>query len=128
MDLSKLKYLESHEWISVNGNTGRVGISDHAQREISDVVFIELPEVGRAVKQKEGCMVIESVKAAFDIYAPVSGKITKVNSQLANQPQLVNDSSYEEGWLFEIELSNPAELEALMDAEKYDAFKETASH
>jgi len=73
-------------------------------------------------------MVIESVKAAFDIYAPVSGKITKVNSQLANQPQLVNDSSYEEGWLFEIELSNSAELEALMDAEKYDAFKETASH
>ena len=127
-DLSKLKYLESHEWISVDGNKGRVGISDHAQREISDVVFIELPEVGKEVQQKDSCMVVESVKAAFDINSPVSGKITQVNTALNDQPQLVNESSYEEGWLFEIELANPADLDALMDASKYNEFKTTASH
>ena len=128
VDVSKLKYLESHEWISVDGNQGRVGISDHAQREISDVVFIELPEVGREVKQKESCMVIESVKAAFDIYAPVSGKITRGNTALGDQPQLVNESSYDEGWLYEIEIANPSELDDLMDAQKYDVFKESAEH
>lgn len=126
LDLSKLKYLESHEWISVDGNKGVVGISDHAQREISDVVFIELPKVGRVVKQKESCMVIESVKAAFDIYSPVSGTITKVNDKVASDPGVVNQSAYGDGWLFEIELSNPAELANLIDAKKYDEVKHHA--
>ena len=123
-DTSKLKYLESHEWILVNGKTGTVGISDHAQKEISDIVFIELPKVGRVVKQKESCMVIESVKAAFDIYAPVSGKITEVNSKLSAEPQTVNQSAFEKGWLFKIEISDPKELDKLMDAAAYDKQKE----
>ncbi len=126
IDLSKLKYLESHEWISAEGSKGVVGISDHAQREISDVVFIELPKVGRVVKQKESCMVIESVKAAFDIYSPVSGTITKVNDKVASDPGVVNQSAYGDGWLFEIELSNPAELANLLDAKKYDEVKHHA--
>ena len=126
MDLSKLKYLESHEWIKVDGNKGVVGISDHAQREISDVVFIELPKVGRVVKQKEACMVIESVKAAFDIYSPVSGKITRVNEKVQADPGVVNQSAYGDGWLFEIEIANPAELNNLLDAKKYDETKHLA--
>ena len=126
MDLSKLKYLESHEWIKVDGNKGVVGISDHAQREISDVVFIELPKVGRVVKQKEACMVIESVKAAFDIYSPVSGKIPRVNEKVQADPGVVNQSAYGDGWLFEIEIANPAELNNLLDAKKYDETKHLA--
>src|SRR3989344_5471023 len=125
-DISKLKYLESHEWISVNGKTGVGGISDFAQKEISDIVFIELPKPGRTVKQKESCMVIESVKAAFDIYAPVSGKITEINPRLGAEPQLVNQSPYGDGWLFKIEVQNPAELDALMDASAYEKEKSKA--
>lgn len=126
LDLTKLKYLESHEWISVDGKKGVVGISDHAQREISDVVFIELPKVGRVVKQKESCMVIESVKAAFDIYSPVSGTITKVNDKVSADPGVVNQSAYGDGWLFEIELSDPSELNNLLDAKKYEETKHHA--
>jgi glycine cleavage system H protein len=125
-DIEALKYLESHEWIAIDGNKARVGISDHAQREISDVVFIELPVVGKDVVQKESCMVIESVKAAFDIYSPVSGKVTQVNALLSDEPQLVNDSPFEGGWLFEVELSNPEELENLMDHTTYEGFKTKA--
>ncbi|MCA9396069.1 MAG: glycine cleavage system protein GcvH [Candidatus Omnitrophica bacterium] len=121
MDVNALKYLESHEWISVNGNTARVGISDHAQQEISDVVFVELPEVGKSVKQKESCLVVESVKAAFDIYAPASGKITQVNQALSDQPELINQSPFGDGWLFEMELSDPSELDQLMSADAYNA-------
>lgn len=125
-DLSTLKYLPSHEWIGVSGKTGVVGISDYAQKEISDIVFIELPKAGRVVKRKEGCMVIESVKAAFDIYSPVSGKITEVNAKLAKEPQLVNASPYEKGWLYKIELSDPKELDALLDAKAYEGKKAKA--
>ena len=125
VDQSKLKYLESHEWISVEGNQGRVGISDHAHREISDVVFVELPEVGREVKQKEACMVIESVKSAFDIYSPVSGKVTQVNPEIAKDPQIVNQSPFDQGWLFEIELSDPKDLDNLMDLKAYEGLAKT---
>ncbi len=125
-DASRLKYLESHEWIDVQGKTGTVGISDFAQKEISDIVFIELPKVGRAVKQKESCMVIESVKAAFDIYSPVSGKITEVNTKLDKEPQIVNQSAFEKGWLYKIEIANPKELDALLDAAAYDRGKAKA--
>lgn len=121
MDINALKYLESHEWISLQGKTARVGISDHAQQEISDVVFVELPEVGKEVKQKQSCLVVESVKAAFDIYAPASGKITKVNQSLSDKPELINQSPFGDGWLFEMELSDPSELDQLMDASTYNA-------
>lgn len=126
VDLSMLRYLESHEWVSVEGKSGIVGVSDHAQKEISDIVFIELPTVGQMVKQKQSCMVIESVKAAFDIYSPVSGKIVEVNNALTDSPQTVNDSPYDKGWLFKIELSDPAELDQLMDATTYNQEKEKA--
>ncbi|MGH7197994.1 MAG: glycine cleavage system protein H, partial [Candidatus Omnitrophota bacterium] len=91
-DLNKLRYTETHEWVSLNGRTATVGITDHAQKEISDVVFVELPKPDKTVKQKDSVMIIESVKAAFDIYAPLSGKVVKVNEDLKNQPELVNKS------------------------------------
>lgn len=123
MDTSKLKYTETHEWVSLNGRTATVGITDHAQKEISDVVFVELPKAGRAVKQKDAAMVIESVKAAFDIYAPVSGTITKVNDKLKDRPELVNQSPYTDGWLYEIECSDPSQVQSLLDEAGYNAVK-----
>jgi len=122
-DLSKLKYTETHEWVSLNGKTATVGITDHAQKEISDVVFVELPKEGRVVKKKESAMVIESVKAAFDIYAPLSGKIAKVNDSLKDKPETVNKSPYEQGWLFQMECSDPKEYESLLSQEQYLSVK-----
>ncbi|OIO39006.1 MAG: glycine cleavage system protein H [Candidatus Omnitrophica bacterium CG1_02_46_14] len=123
---SKLRYAETHEWVSLNGKIATVGISDHAQKEISDVVFIELPKPEKIVKQKESVMVIESVKAAFDIYAPMSGKVTKINDQLKDKPELVNKSPYEEGWLFEIECSNVKEFDSLLTETQYNGVKDHA--
>ena len=128
MDTSKLKYTETHEWVSLSGKTATVGITDHAQKEISDVVFVELAKVGRDTKQKESVMVIESVKAAFDIYAPMSGKISRVNGDLAGKPEIVNQSPYEKGWLFEIESSDPKEFEKLLTEAQYQGVKNTAHH
>ena len=125
---SKLKYTATHEWVSLNGKIATVGITDHAQKEISDVVFIELPKLGRELKQKESAMVIESVKAAFDIYAPVSGKVIKINEPLKSHPELVNQSPLDKGWLFEIECSDPKEFEALLSESQYVATQESAHH
>jgi len=122
-DISKLKFLETHEWVKVDGKTATVGISEYAQNEISDIVFIELPKPGRVVKQKESTMVIESVKAAFDIYSPVSGKVTEVNTKLSSEPQLVNQSPWEKGWLYKIELAEPRDLDKLMDSVAYEQKK-----
>ena len=118
-DLSKLRFTETHEWVSLNGNTATVGITDHAQKEISDVVFAELAKVGQAVRQKESAMVIESVKAAFDIYAPVSGKIIAVNEKLKDKPELVNQSPFTDGWLFKIECSDVREFDSLLSEDEY---------
>ena len=125
MDTSKLKYTETHEWVSSSGNTATVGITDHAQKEISDVVFVELAKVGREAKQKESIMVLESVKAAFDIYMPLSGKITAVNDKLSTHPELVNQSPFENGWLFKLECSNIRELDLLLSEDQY---KNASSH
>ena len=122
-DTSKLKYSQTHEWVSLVGNVATVGISDHAQKEISDVVFVELPKLGKELKQKESAMVIESVKAAFDIYAPLSGKIIKINDQLKDKPELVNQSPYEKGWLFQMECSNVSEFDTLLSEEQYLSIK-----
>ncbi len=122
-EVKRLRFLETHEWIDVEGNRGTVGISAYAQSEISDVVFVELPEIGRVVKAKEACSVVESVKAAFDIYAPVSGKIIEVNAALSERPEIVNKSPYDEGWFFKLELSDPEELDRLMDFETYEKHK-----
>ena len=127
-DTSKLKYTETHEWVDLNGKTARVGITDHAQKEISDIVFIELPKVGRVVKGKESAMVIESVKAAFDIYAPVAGKIVKINEELSKKPETVNQSPYEKGWLFEMECSDPHEVASLLSEAQYQGVKNAAHH
>ena len=127
-DTSKLKYTETHEWVDLKGNTARVGITDHAQKEISDIVFIELPKAGRVMKQKESAMVIESVKAAFDIYAPVSGKIIKINEALSKKPEMVNQSPYENGWLFEIECSDAGETSRLLSEAQYQGVKDAAHH
>ena len=126
VDTSKLKYTPTHEWVSVNGKVATVGITDHAQKEISDVVFVELPKMDKAVKQKDAAMVIESVKAAFDIYAPVSGKIIKVNDKFKDSPELVNKSPYEEGWLYQIECSDLSELNSLLTEAQYQSTKRNA--
>lgn len=114
-----LKYAPTHEWVRVSGNKGIVGISDFAQHELSDVVYVELPAVGTKVKAGGQCAVVESVKSASDIYSPVSGEVLKINDEVNNSPDIVNKEPYGKGWLFEIELSDPAELNNLMDAATY---------
>jgi glycine cleavage system H protein len=108
--LPELKYARSHEWVRVDGATAIVGITDHAQHELTDVVFVELPTVGRRLKAGEACAVVESVKTASDIYAPVSGKVVEVNPALGDNPALVNSAAYGEGWFFKLELADPGEL------------------
>ena len=122
------KYAKSHEWIALEGGTATVGISDHAQREITDVVFVELPKPGRTVKAGEACAVVESVKAAFDIYAPVSGTVVAVNDAIVKEPALVNQSPHEKAWFFTLKPSDPKELDALMDHAKYQDFLKAAAH
>jgi glycine cleavage system H protein len=116
-----LKYAKSHEWVRVSGDTAVVGITDHAQHELTDIVFVELPEVGRKLKAGEACAVVESVKTASDIYAPVSGEITEVNKALVDNPAMVNTSPHGEGWFFKVKLANTAELNALLTPEQYSA-------
>jgi glycine cleavage system H protein len=115
-----LKYASSHEWARDEGNgVYTVGITEHAQGLLGDMVFVELPEVGDSVTQGDDCAVAESVKAASDIYAPLSGEIVEVNEALVDAPELVNNSPYEDGWMFKIKLADEAELAALLDAEGY---------
>ncbi len=116
---SDLKYAKSHEWIRAAGTEATVGITDHAQHELTDVVFVELPELGKQVKAGEACAVVESVKTASDIYTPVSGEVTAVNKAVTENPALVNSAPYGEGWLFKLKLANPAELNSLLGAEQY---------
>lgn len=118
---SDLKYTKSHEWVRVDGATATVGITDHAQHELTDVVFVELPDVGRKVKVSEACAVVESVKTASDIYSPVSGEITEVHKAVADNPALVNTDPYAGGWFFKVKLANPAELNVLMGPDQYSA-------
>jgi glycine cleavage system H protein len=117
---SELRYRESHEWVRDEGDgTAVVGISDHAQAALGDMVFVELPEPGTSYEQGDACAVIESVKAASDAYAPVSGEVIEANGALEDSPELVNTDPYGEGWLFRVQMSDPAELEGLLDAEAY---------
>ena len=116
-----LKYTKSHEWVRVSGDTATVGISDHAQHELTDIVFVELPDPGRKVKAGEACAVVESVKTASDIYSPVSGEILETNKAVVDDPALANSEPYAGGWFYKIKLSNPAELDTLLPPEKYQA-------
>lgn len=118
---SDLKYAKSHEWVRVSGDVATVGITDYAQRELTDVVFVELPEVGRKIKAGDACAVVESVKTANDIYSPVSGQIAQVNTAIVADPAMVNSEPYGGGWFYRIQLSNPAELKALLGPEQYQA-------
>src|ERR1700751_3536748 len=118
---SDLKYAQSHEWVRVAGDTATIGISDHAQHELTDVVFVELPEVGKRVKAGEACAVVESVKTASDIYSPVSGEVLEVNKAVVDNPALVNSEPYGSGWFFKVKLSNPSELDGLLGPAQYQA-------
>ena len=116
-----LKYSKSHEWAKINGNVAVVGITDHAQHELTDIVFVELPELGRVLESGEACAVVESVKTASDIYSPLSGKVVEINPAAVADPGLVNNSPYENGWFFKLELTAPAEAAALLDAAAYSS-------
>ena len=115
-------YTEDHEWISVDGDTATVGITDYAQAQLGDVVFVEVPEAGTALAKGKEAAVVESVKAASDVYAPVSGTVTEGNAALADDSSLVNSAPEGGGWFFKLTLSDPGELDGLMDAESYQAF------
>lgn len=117
---SDLKYTEEHEWVRMNGDIATVGVTDHAQEELSDVVFVELPDLEREVEEKEAMAVVESVKAASDIYAPVSGTIVEVNLALEEEPGLVNEDPYGEGWLFKIRVTDMEIVEGLLTADDYE--------
>ena len=124
-----LKYTKTHEWVDVQKDgTVTMGITDHAQDLLGDVVFIDVPAVGKQVKAGEACAVVESVKAASDIYSPIAGAVTEVNSALANQPELVNKDAYGTAWMLRLKPSNPAELNNLLDANAYAAFIASEAH
>lgn len=119
---SELKYTQSHEWIrDEGGGTVTIGITEHAQELLGDLVFVELPEVGSDLTIGDACCVVESVKAASDVYAPVSGEVLEVNEMLVDAPEVINDSAFDDGWLFKVQLASEVELDELMDAEAYEA-------
>ena len=126
---ANLKYLDSHEWARVESDgTVTIGISDHAQGALGDLVFVEVPEVGRALTKGGAAAVVESVKAASDVYSPVSGEVIASNDALSGAPELVNSDPYGQGWLFKVKPSNAGEMSALLDAKAYEKVVEEAGH
>jgi glycine cleavage system H protein len=123
-----LKYTKTHEWVLVEGDVGTVGITDHAQQELGDVTYLELPETGESVSAGEPFGVVESVKAATDIYAPLDGEVVERNDGVVDAPEVVNSSPYEGAWLIKVKIANPAQLDALMDPAEYSTYAENASH
>jgi glycine cleavage system H protein len=119
---SDRRYTREHEWVKVEDQVGTVGITDYAQDQLGDIVYVRLPEVGTQVRQMEPFGEIESVKAVSDLYAPVSGEVIEVNAALEERPELVNQSPYGEGWMIRVRLSDPSELDSLMTAEEYDRY------
>ncbi len=120
--MSDMKFSEEHEWIRLEGDIGTVGITDYAQDQLGDVVYVELPQVGKQVKQGDEMAVVESVKAASEVYAPVSGEVTEVNETLSDAPETVNADALGAGWFVKIRLGDPSELDKLMDETAYSAF------
>ena len=114
-----LKYTKEHEWIKIKGDVAVIGITDHAQAELTDIVFVELPEVGKEIKKGEELCVVESVKSVSEIYAPLSGKVVNVNKKLDDTPETVNESPYDDGWLVELEIKDKSEIGNLLDADSY---------
>ncbi|WP_431736926.1 glycine cleavage system protein GcvH [Cellulosispirillum alkaliphilum] len=125
MNPEDLKYSKTHEWIRVKDDSVTIGITQHAQEALGDITFIELPQTGQKISKRGECGVIESVKAASDIYSPLSGEIKAVNDALTTAPEAINNDPYGEGWLFELSNIDPEELKELMDKEQYDKFLET---
>lgn len=124
-----LRYTQSHEWVRVDDDgIATVGITDHAQELLGDLVFVELPEVGSELGAGTECAVVESVKAASDVYSPVSGEVVEVNELLAEAPETINQDAYEDGWIFRLRLSDPDEVDALMDADAYAEHAESDEH
>ncbi|MBM3556453.1 MAG: glycine cleavage system protein GcvH [Alphaproteobacteria bacterium] len=117
-----LRFTQDHEWLRLEGGTATIGITDFAQGQLGDVVFVELPEIGRALKKGEAAAVVESVKAASDVYAPISGQVTARNDALAEAPAKVNESAQGEGWFYKMTIADPKELEGMMDEAAYKAF------
>jgi len=118
---SDLRYARTHEWARISGDTATIGITDHAQHELTDVVFVELPAVGAQLKAGAACAVVESVKTASDIYSPVSGQVLEVNQAVVDNPALVNSEPYGGGWFYKVKLSNPSEVGSLLSPEAYTA-------
>ena len=121
------RYSKEHEWVLVDGDTGTVGITDYAQDQLGDIVFVDLPAPGIAVKYMEKFGEIESVKAVSELFSPITGEVAEVNAALADNPQYVNDSPYTEGWMVKVRLGDPGELDKLMTAEQYDAYTQELS-
>ena len=116
-----LRYAKSHEWVRIEGDTATIGITDHAQAELTDVVFVELPETGRVLAAGDNCAVVESVKTASDLYTPVAGRVLEINAALADTPELANDSPFDEGWFFKLQLAGEPDTAHLLDAAGYAA-------
>ena len=125
MAASDVRYTRDHEWIRLDGDIATVGITDHAQEALGDVVFVELPELEREVEASEACAVVESVKAASDVYAPLAGKVVEVNHAIVDEPALVNSDATGEGWFFRLEIEDTDAFEELMDENAYNEFLET---
>ena len=123
--MPQIRYTKDHEYVRVEGDEGVVGISEHAQQQLGDVVFAEAPPIGKALKQGDPAAVVESVKAASDVFAPASGEVVAVNSEVESKPGLINEDALGRGWLFRIKLGDPAELGALMDEAAYAAYVKT---
>lgn len=122
-----LRYTKTHEWVRLDGDLATIGLSDHAQSELGDITYLELPEIGDAVTQSEPLGVVESVKAASDIYSPVGGEVVERNEDAIGSPEIVNQSPYDRAWLIRVRVADPAEIELLMESEEYDQFAETAT-
>jgi glycine cleavage system H protein len=122
------KYAKSHEYVHVEGGIGTIGITDYAQKELGDVVFVELPQVGTQLEAADELGSIESVKAVSELFAPVSGEVVEINETLAEKPELVNTDPYGDGWMIRVRLSDSTELDDLMNAEEYEEYIETESH
>jgi glycine cleavage system H protein len=123
-----LKYTKDHEWTRLSGQTATIGITSYAKDQLGDVVFLELPEVGAQVEKGKPFGVVESTKAVSELFAPVSGKVTRVNQALVEAPETINDDPYEKGWMVEIELSNPADAAELLSAEQYEELVKSEAH
>lgn len=124
----ELKYTKSHEWVSIDGDSVTIGITEHAQDLMGDMVFIELPEKGASLQAESDCAVVESVKAASDVYAPIDGEVTEVNEAVTDSPELVNKDPYGEGWMFKMTVADKSQLDGLMDAADYEELVASEDH